>query len=351
MGTETIPEVLRRSDEQLSAMDWPDLEPIDQVVLGSGDCFVAAMGFEERALAGLKRAREASSDFHVALVRYLLKMDENQEAAFLNIACGLDVQEFEYDRERPSGIGSLLADYGSRFDRVYVDISGMSRLLIVQTIVALVQNIKVKEFHVLYAEAEVYPPLERDYVEARTGDSPSPSFISSGIFEIVSSPELSSVSMLGSAIRLISFPSFDPSQLSNLVQEVQPTHNDVVRGKSPREEMAWRTAAIDQMNHSTVKTLQRVEVHEASTFDYRETLNLILDLYKRHSAFDRIVIAPTGSKMQAVAIGILRGVLEDLQIIYPTPLQFLNPGRHTEGVRQIFQFAVRDIGLLDSVGA
>ena len=274
-------------------------------------------------------------------------MDENQEAAFLALseACGLDVQEFEYDRECPSGIGPLLADYGSGFDRVYVDISGMSRLLIVQTIVALVQS--AKEFHILYAEAKVYPPLEADYEEARTGDSPSPSFISSGIFEIVSSPELSSVSMLGSTIRLISFPSFDPSQLSNLVQEVQPTHNNVVRGKSPREEMAWRTDAIDQMNSSTVTTLQRVEIHEASTFDYRETLKLILDLYRRHSAFDRIVIAPTGSKMQAVAIGILRGVLGDLQIVYPTPLQFLNPDRHTEGVKEIFQVAVRDFDLSD----
>ena len=99
--------------------------------------------------------------------------------------------------------------------------------------------------------------------------------------------------------------------------------------------MAWRTDAIDQMNHSTVTTLQHVEVHEVSTIDYRKTLKLILDLYKRYSAFDRIVIAPTGSKMQAVAIGIVRGVLGDLQIIYPTPLQFLNPGHHTEGVKQI----------------
>ena len=210
MGAETLPGVLLRSDEELSLMDWKDLEPIDHIVLSSGDCFVAAMGFEARALAGLKRACEASQGFHVALVRYLPTIDENQETAFLKLseACGLKVQEFKYDRERPSGIGPLLADYGSYFDRVYVDISGMSRLLIVQTIVALVQ--KRKEFHILYSEAKVYPPLEKDYKEARAGDRPSPAFISSGIFEIVSSPELSSVSMLGSAIRLISFPSFDP---------------------------------------------------------------------------------------------------------------------------------------------
>ena len=154
--------------------------------------------------------------------------------------------------------------------------SGMSRLLIVQTIVALVES-RMK-FHILYAEAEVYPPLEKEYKEAHKSDGPSPSFISSGIFEIVSSPELSSVAMLGGAIRLISFPSFDPIQLSNLVQEVQPTHNNVVRGIPPSEEMTWRTAAIDQLNKSTVGALQRVEAHTVSTLDYRATLNLILGL-------------------------------------------------------------------------
>ena len=347
MSSDKIPEGLLRSDEYLSLIKWPELEPVHDIVLGSRDCFVVGAGFEDRALSGLKRACEISRGFHVVLIRYLPKLIQNQEAGCREICQekGLDIKEFVYDRERPSGIGPSLADCVSHFDRVYVDISGMSRLLIVQIIVALVQT--RKDFHILYAEAEIYPPREEEYREAHTDDGPSPAFISSGIFEIVSSPDLSSVSMLGGAIRLISFPSFDPSQLSNLVQEVQPTHNNVVRGIPARKEMGWRIAAIDQLNNSTMTALQRVEVHEASTLDYRETLALILDLYKRYSSFDRIVIAPTGSKMQAVAIGIVRGVLADLQIVYPTPLEFLNPGGHTEGVEQMFHLAVSDFGLTD----
>ena len=340
MSSEILPEGLLRPDEQLSLIDWPELEPIYDIVLGSGDCFMVGAGFENRALAGLERACKMSQDFHVALVRYLPKIEENQEVACLALCkeSGLGVKEFVYDRERPPSIGPLLASYLSRFDRVFMDISGMSRLLIVQAIVALIES-RVK-FHILYAEAETYPPLQEEYEEARTCDGPSPSFISSGIFEIVSSPELSSVAMLGGAIRLISFPSFDPIQLSNLVQEVQPTHTNIVHGIPPSEEMAWRTEAIDQLNKSTMGALQRVEIHKASTLDYRETLNLILELYRKYSAFDRILIAPTGSKMQAVAIGILRGALADLQIVYPTPLQFVNPDRYTEGVKQIFHLVV-----------
>ncbi len=337
-------EKLLRPDEQLSAIDWPELMPIDNFSLGPTDCLVVGMGFEERALAALKQACQTSKDFHVVLIRYLPEIRQNKEAECLDLcrASNLNVTQFEYNREQPSGMGVSLADYVSSFERIFLDISGMSRLLIVQAIVALIES--GRKFHILYTEAQVYPPLREEYEKERekasVADNASLSFISSGIFEIVSTPELSSAFMLGGAIRLISFPSFDPSQLSNLVQEVQPTHNDVVHGTPPHEEMVWRTNAISQLNGSTMKALQRAESHKASTLDYRETLNLILDLYHRHSMFDRFVIAPTGSKMQAIAIGILRGVLADIQIVYPTPLQFVEPDRYTEGVKQIFHLAV-----------
>ena len=347
MDSQDEPATLLRLDERLALLEWPELSRIDEIVIRSGDCLVVAMGFEDRAVAGLSKACKGSRGFDVGLVKYLPRIAENREPAFLEIsrAHSLETRQFEYDRECPSGMGQSLADYAAEFDKVYVDISGMSRLLIVQIVVVLVQ--KGKEFDILYSEAEVYPPLQEAYEEARVDDGGNPSFISSGIFEVVSSPELSSVAMLGSSIRLISFLSFDPRQLSNLVQEIQPTHNNVVHGRSPHAEMAWRTDAIAQMNADTVNMLRRVEVHEASTLDYRITLRLILELYKRYSAFDRIVVAPTGSKMQAVAVGIVRGVMEDIQIVYPTPREYLDPARYTEGVKEIFRLSVGNVGLLD----
>ena len=332
-----IPEPVRRTDEKLALLDWPVARAAGDILIGPNDCLVAAMGFEERAVAGLRRACEKSREFHVALVRYLPAMTQNRSEEFHRLCetHNLYAEEFVYDRENPSGMGSALAQHANRYDKVYVDVSGMSRLLIVQTLVGLVRA--EKNCVILYSEARIYPPLKREFDEARSAEGRHPAFISSGIIEVVSSPELSSVAMLGSPIRLMSFPSFDPSQLSNLVQEVQPTHNDVVFGRSPRVKLGWRTDAVDQINKATLDMLQRVEVHEVCTFDYRVTLTLILDLYRDHSTFDRIVIAPTGSKMQSVAIGIVRGMLEDLQIVYPTPRRFLEPDRYTEGVREVFQ--------------
>ena len=347
MISEDVPRVPLRLDEKLSSISWSALHPISEFSLGKDDCIVVGAGFETRALAGLKRASQVSADFNVVLVRYLPKIQENQGLESIEYCKhhGINFQEFLYDRESPSGMGVELAEYVERFDRVILDISGMSRLLIVQTIVALV-GLK-KEFNVLYTEASVYPPLEQEYSNSDMGNGSIPSFISSGIFEVVSTPELSSVSMLGSAIRLVSFPTFDYIQLSNLVQEIQPTHNDIIHGVPPSKGMAWRTDAIKQLNEPIIRGLQRVQSHRASTLDYRDTLKLILDIYEQFSVFDRIVIAPTGSKMQSVAIGILRGILTDLQIVYPTPLMFVDPEHYTEGVRQMYLLKIGDFELLE----
>ena len=36
MSSEIVPEVPLRSDEKLSLIDWPEMEPVDGIVLGSG---------------------------------------------------------------------------------------------------------------------------------------------------------------------------------------------------------------------------------------------------------------------------------------------------------------------------
>ena len=332
--------VLLRDDERLRQFDWPNLVQTESLVVGHKSCLVLAAGFEDRALSALSAICQNSQEFHVCLIRYLPFLEQNRESQIVAMCsdAGASVEIIEYDREQPAGIGAGIAQSLRGCDEVYVDISSMSRLLIVQTIVGIMEARRA--IHIVYTEALSYPPEEQEFLEGISTEGPAPTFLSSGIFEIVSTPELSSVSMMGRPIRLVSFPSFDKSQLSNLVQEVQPTHNDVVHGLPPSRRLSWRKEAIDRLNRATISSLQHVDVHEVSTLDYRETIVLILELYSRYAAFDRIVVSPTGSKMQAVAVGILRSALPDLQIVYPTPLEFINPSRYTEGSRCIFSLTM-----------
>ena len=332
--------VLLRDDERLRLVCWPELGEIEAAVIEPDSCLVLAAGFEDRSLTALSMICRSSRKFHVVLIRYLPFLEQNRESEIVTMCndAGASVEILEYDRERPAGIGSDIAKRVAGCNEVYVDVSAMSRLLIIQTIAGVMELRRA--IHILYTEALSYPPEEQEFRAGILSEGPAPTFLSSGIFEVVSTPELSSVSMMGRPIRLVSFPSFDKSQLSNLVQEVQPTHNDVVHGVPPSKHLKWRNKAIAQLNQATISSLQRVDVHGVSTLDYRETIRLILELYARYAAFDRIVIAPTGSKMQAVAIGILRSTLPDLQIVYPTPLEFVNPSRYTEDSRCIYSLTL-----------
>ena len=206
-----------------------------------------------------------------------------------------------------------------------------------KTLVALltVTNVPVA---IIYCEAATYPPSKIQFDKDReNGDSLISGYLSSGIFEIAATPELASVSMLGEAIRLLAFPSFDPSQLANLLQELQPTYVDLVHGLPPAVENQWRREAIRTLNSSILEPLRKKNDHEACTRDYRETLRILLEIYRKRSMFDRLVVAPTGSKMQAVAVALFRAVLYDVQVVYPTPQIFTEPDRYTVGTRQLYE--------------
>lgn len=87
------------------------------------------------------------------------------------------------------------------------------------------------------------------------------------------------------------------------------------------------------------------KIHRTSTLDYRETLRLLLELYADHSAFDKLVVSPTGSKLQSVAVGIATAFLRDLQVVYPTPMKFTDKERHTVGVANYFRISLGGVHL------
>ncbi len=331
-------DTLLKADEQLLVMDWPSLQKIDVPSLKASDLYLVCVGFEDRAIETLHRICEAGSrEFSLVLVNYRPEYKENRREEILEIArrADLTVHEIVYDRENPAGIGKEL-DFSA--DRIFVDISGMSRLLIVQVLVALI-GIQERAINIIYGEAAEYFPSKEQFERDQANDDNNleHSYLSSGIFEIAIAPELSSVSMLGEAIRLIAFPSLDHVQLTNVMQELQPTYAEFIDGIPPDEGNEWRTEAIRIINHRTISAVKNPVTHQASTLDYRKTLKILLDIYEERSMFDRLVIAPTGSKMQAVAVGLLRSFLDDVQIVYPTPHIFTHPKRYTSGLSQIYE--------------
>lgn len=346
-----------RVDEQLQRIVLPKLEVNAAPSLGSNDCLVLCSGFEDRALAVLESAiqNRKESAFNVLRVDYLPRYEENQSEKISRLcsAANLVVKNVCYDRESPAGGGILIAKETSHYRRVFIDISGMSRLLIVQILAALGQRAQgFKAVGIFYTEANSYPPTKQEFEDecqkASHSESVIGGFISTGVFEVAVTPELSSVAMQGEAIRLIAFPSFNRKQLYAVISEVQPTFIDLVDGIPPNDENKWRPDAIRRCNDKVIRGMVNLRELKLSTLDYRETFRFLLDVYNSRSAFDRLIVAPTGSKMQAASVGLFRAFMHDVQIVYPTPEGFPTPTHHTEGVKNIYHLPLDEFASVKS---
>ena len=323
-----------RIDEKLAALPKPEIQPVESISLDSQDCLILCAGFEDRVLAALDSALVGGKRFKVVVVNYLPFSPHNRSEIIRKkcIQHGLEMFGITYDRQNPAGFGEPLVQAMSNCNgRVFLDVSGMSRLLIVQALVAL-GNRKVgfNRCYVAYSEAKRYPPdqveVEAKIAKRTIDPTYSVLFLSSGVFEVTIVPELSSASIPIGQTRLIAFPSLETYQLTALRAELQPSRFTFIHGIPPSPGNAWRLEAIKRINR--VDTVKHDAV-STSTLDYRDTLDCLLRLYCTHSERERLLISPTGSKMQTVAVGIFRAFMDDVQIVYPTPKEFRSP--YTEG--------------------
>src|SRR5207249_1396168 len=136
-------------------------------------------------------------------------------------------------------------------ERIHIDVSGMSRLLIVQLVAAIVRAGMVSRTSIIYTEAAQYPPTE-EQVRAKLADHPDYrgvlSFISSGVAGLTIVPELSTVAMQGQPVRVIAFPSFNAAQFATVCAEINAAAFTILNGSPPLSENAWRRQAIRELN-------------------------------------------------------------------------------------------------------
>lgn len=337
-----------RIDQKLHKLNKPEIEIFHDVVVGCDNFLVMCAGFEDRSLEILKRiVSNGCVGFKVLLINYLPELKENKLSEILDLCekAKARVYELAYDRENPEGIGDKIVDIlKAHTGKIFFDISAMSRLLIVQALVAVGKSeIGFFDINILYAEAEQYPPDEKEVkLRLKNGSAPNPTiFLSSGVFEVTILPELSSVAMQGQPIRLITFPSFNEDQLAALRSEIQPSFYNLIHGIPLYKKNSWRPDAIKRLNQIEDMNITLRTERELSTLDYRATLDYLLEVYDDRGVTDRIMISPIGSKMQAVAVGIFRTFMDDVQIVYPTPREFVQPMFYTVGVKDIYLLPLR----------
>lgn len=347
---------IQRMDEILRDLTAPVLNNVESLSIAAGDVLIICAGFEDRSIYTLKNALSSGvKDFFVLVVDYLPFIEANQsdEIEKMCKAHNIHFDRVIYDRQNPINGGELcLSRIPEDRKHLWIDISGMSRLLIVQIVVALLNNATdLNSTSIVYVEAKEYPPTE-ETVNKAIADKQSTNddllmFLSSGVFDVSIVPELSSVAMQSQPVRLVSFPSLNPHQLIALRSVLQPSYLTIINGIPPAQENKWRTQAIRTINNVD-KITNREEV-ATSTLDYRETYSALLDIYGRYGAMEKLVISPVGSKMQTVAVGLFRAYLDDIQIAYPTPRSFTQPKEYTKGVKQMYTLCLADFPSRESI--
>jgi hypothetical protein len=328
---------IQTPDERLIKLAFPNIQETNEIELEASDCLVLCGGFEERVLTILNMATRVGHGFLIILIKYAPEFPENQSEKIIDISkkWNLTLIEITYDRRNPAGFGDLLLDSLPRTrNRIFVDVSAMSRLLIVQTLVALSHQKDVfKNVFIAYTEAQFYPPTfeeaKAQLEESESDSSRSILFLSSGVFDIAIVPELSSFARSGGQTRLVTFPSLDSHQLTATRNEIQPSRFSLIEGDPPKAENKWRREIVSEVNQLDAMTGS--ERFTVCTLDYRQTLKLLLSIYAEHGERERLLISPTGSKMQTVAVAIFRAFIRDVQVIHPVSQSYVSPSQYTVG--------------------
>jgi hypothetical protein len=337
----------------------PLLSPMKKcshIPLKSGYVLIVAAGFEDRTLTAVQMVKRTPYS-NVLVLTY--KPDDKRNKID-EVKSGLHKKGFrmgrsnmiEYDRydpeEFPHCLAKALERLGAR--AVVIDVSAMSKLAIILALdVCREMNLDVNVF---YAEAKTYGPAQQDYERAKTEkDLHRPSIqVYSGVHKVIRVTRLSSVAMQGQPTAAIAFMSFNEVLTQALLNTVYPSRLFLINGRPPM--LSWREEATawihEQLRQEWLESDNPLERQTAggkllpkrvtSTLNYRETVQTLLNLYWALAIDHRIILAPTGSKMQAMGGFFAKVLHPDIHIEYPTPSGFLDLYSKGIGRKWLVQF-------------
>lgn len=313
----------------------PKMERASAVYLADGDVLIHAPGFEDRTLAITDV--EVSGKPSAVLLKYepanaLNRLNEVRASlSRLGVNC-TDVDVLPYNRFSPDDfearlIARLRAHHASR---AVVDVSTMSKLAIMLVLHTCHQlGLRI---NVVYTEADHYGPTEEEYHAARrAGKIHQPSLhVFHGVHGVVRADSLASVAMQGQPTAAIVFMSFNDALTQLLLNTVYPGRLFLINGRPPIH--SWRekaTAWVHEQvrrewedDNPVLSTDPEIPIRATSTLDYRESVDVLLELYWKLSTNHRVLLAPSGSKMQTVACALVKALHPDIHVEYPSPEGF-----------------------------
>ena len=315
---------------------------------GKRRLLIAAEGFEERSIYWL-HSLPVDLFFDDA---YVCKYKPEKKARLGELLDEIvprtinEPRQIEFHRFEPTffeiQMHDLLKDNAHSYEEIVIDVSVMSKLLIIIILWLL------REYSgcikIIYSEPEDYAPKFDEYEKQKHIHGKSLVLPSYGVHEVIRTPQLSSIIMQRYPALVLAFTSFNEQLIRALLSSINPSRLFLVNGVPPA--LSWREKATSEIHEKLAREYSHDNlfdnttgslVRKTSTLYYYETFALLSDIYKQYCCEYRIVVAPTGSKMQSVACALFKICCPDIHIEYPTPESFFISSYSSEKIKKVHE--------------
>ncbi|MBU0576910.1 hypothetical protein KJ654_04630 [Patescibacteria group bacterium] len=334
-------------------MTFPVVSSAAKLQPDSKRLFIGAYGFEQRSLGWSNYQKEQGDILNLALLfRYVHPKGKNRikelRLALTEIGVSTRV-DIPYNVYSPHNIEDIfsqkLGQVLSEIDEVIVDISAMTKLLILGCLCAL-DNFE-GDLRIVYSEGNEYAPTKSEYEISKDDMEMIAKFPSRGIESIIRMKCLSSIRMQGQPVTMVAFTSFNEQLVRHMLGTISPHRLVFINGRPPRKDFAWRERATQEIYKRLIEEYrgdnplnqQRLLARVASTLKYNETIDQLNKIHEQFGTHERIICAATGSKMQTVGLFFAKMMHPDIHIEYPTPDSYFVKGI-CKGVQKVHEIVV-----------
>jgi len=281
-------------------------------------CFVGIAGFEARCFTGAETLAMLGWGAQAAIcVHYIQEnMTESNEfytnnlyAACRHLCQGREpeaVTHNEHNLARDFGdrlldaIHRMGIDTSSSATHVVFDITVGSSRLLLEGLHALL-NTDV-ELTLVYSEAAEYRPSYDEYLRDQKNiidvGKPGRDFLTSGVDRVELLHRLMVRSADARSTYLIAVPSFTPTRISAVLEEMAPSLVHWLFGIPHLIPNRWRLDAQRDYHRAFIEPSHQQSY--VSTFDYREMLNILEKTYGEKRVDHNLLVCSLGSKLQKV---------------------------------------------------
>ncbi len=333
-------------------MAFPKINKAQILLTGPKRLFIGAYGFEDRS-TGWAEFQGKSNNKKILtdsiLIKYEPKKGDNKIESLKKSLEKIGIhlpKEFEFNYSAIDDIEDRLAKQMKKandFDEIILDITALTKYLIL-VILCTLRNYK-GVLRVVYSEAKNYAPTAIEFEKFKINPKAISKFPTQGFGTILRAKCLSSIRMQGQPVCLVALTSFNEMLIRHMLGTISPYRLVLINGSPPRTDFKWREFATQYIHNKLIKEyssfneidtrtglLKRV----ASTFYYQEVFNELEKVYNEFGMHERIIVAATGSKMQAVGLFLFKIKHEDVHIEYPTPDSYFFKGMSV-GIEEVHE--------------